>query len=173
MADPGSALVHAPAAAAGGARPLSVLRELIDDVDERLVALLNERAALVQEVGRRKIQDGSPVYAPHREQAVLAKVINLNRGPLLNVTLEAIFRELMSGSLALERPLRIGYLGPPGSFSHEAANRQFGSSVSYENLRTIDGVFEEVGRGHVDYGLVPCVSVRAAGGSGGGGARVE
>jgi prephenate dehydratase len=61
----------------------------------------------------------------------------------------------MSGSFALERPLRIGYLGPPGSFSHEAAAKHFGSSVSYENLRTIEGVFEEVARGHVDYGLVP------------------
>ena len=60
-----------------------------------------------------------------------------------------------SGSFALERPLRIGYLGPAGSFSHEAAVKQFGQSVSYENLRTIDGVFEEVARGHVDYGLVP------------------
>lgn len=144
--------------ATNGARPLPVLREHIDDVDRKLIALLNERARLVLEVGQRKAAEGAPVYAPHREQAVLAKVLQLNQGPLLNVTLEAIWRELMSGALTLERPLRIGYLGPPGSFSNDAASKQFGASVAYENLRTIDGVFEEVGRGHVDYGLVPCVS---------------
>ena len=153
-----SAAIDAHATNSGQPRPLSVLRVLIDSLDEKLVALLNERAKLVMEVGQRKIKDGSPVYAPHREQAVLSKVLQMNTGPLLNVTMEAIYRELMSGSFALERPLRIGYLGPPGSFSHDAAVKQFGSSVSYENLRTIDGVFEEVGRGHVDYGLVPCVS---------------
>lgn len=71
------------------------------------------------------------------------------------MTLEAIYKELMSGSFALERPLRIGYLGPQGSFTHQAAVRQFGSSVTHENARSIEGVFEEVARGHVDYGIVP------------------
>jgi len=128
-------------------RPLDVLRREIDRVDEAVVALLNERARLVLEVGRRKAEDDTPVYAPHREQAVLAKVLALNQRPgsvLLPSTLEAVYRELMSGAIALERPLRIGYLGPPGSFSMEAAMRQFGQSVTYENLRSIDGVFEEV-----------------------------
>jgi chorismate mutase/prephenate dehydratase len=82
-------------------------------------------------------------------------VLKLNSGPIQNRTLEAIYRELMSGSFALEQPLRIGYLGPVGTFSHLAATRQFGSSVEFEDLRAIDGVFEEVARGHVDYGLVP------------------
>jgi chorismate mutase/prephenate dehydratase len=132
-----------------------VLRAEIDRVDRQLVALLNERARLVVEVGKRKAADGGPIYAPYREQAVLTKVLGLNEGPLLNTTLETIYREIMSGSFALERMLRIGYLGPPGSFSHEASVRQFGSSVQYENLRSIAGVFEEVSRGHVDYGLVP------------------
>jgi chorismate mutase/prephenate dehydratase len=143
------------AADPSASRPLPVLRAAIDAVDSQIVALLNERAALVVEVGRRKAADGTPVYAPHREQAVLSRVLALNRGPLLSCTLESVYREIMSGSFALERPLRIGYLGPPGSFSHDAAARQFGASVSYENLRAIDGVFEEVARGHVDYGLVP------------------
>jgi chorismate mutase/prephenate dehydratase len=120
--------------------------------------MLNERSRLVMEVGRRKALDGTPIYAPHREQLVLSKVLALNSaagGPTLSCTVEAIWREIMSGSFALERPLRIGYLGPAGSYSHEAATRQFGGSVSYENLRVIAGVFEEVGRGNVDYGLVP------------------
>jgi chorismate mutase/prephenate dehydratase len=152
---PHAAPSPAAAAAAAAARPLPVLRAAIDAVDTQIVALLNARAALVVEVGQRKIADGTPVYAPHREQAVLARVLALNSGPLLSCTLESVYREIMSGSFALERPLRIGFLGPPGSFSHDAAAKQFGASVSYENLRAIDGVFEEVARGHVDYGLVP------------------
>lgn len=182
-------------------RPLEELRPLIDGLDSQIVKLLNDRFKLVVEVGRTKIQNGTPIYAPQREQAVLAKVLAQNTGPMLNSTLEvrgrlgvcpsspapgtptavtivtavcslhalpvspahharlvelqSIYREIMSGAIALERPLRIGYLGPPGSFSHDAAAKQFGSSVSYENLRAIDGVFEEVARGHVDYGLIP------------------
>jgi chorismate mutase/prephenate dehydratase len=139
-------------------RDLALLRSEIDAVDTQLIALLNARSRLVMEVGARKALDGSPVYAPHREQAVLARVLAKNAaagGPTLNLTIEAIWREIMSGSFALERPLRIGYLGPAGSFSHDAAVKQFGSSVAYENLHTIQGVFEEVARGHVDYGLVP------------------
>ncbi len=91
---------------AAAPRPLSVLRSCIDEVDSGLVALLNQRARLVMEVGLRKIADGTPVYAPHREQAVLAKVLALNTGPTLPCTLEAVYREIMSGSFALERPLR-------------------------------------------------------------------
>ena len=136
-------------------RDLPELRTLIDGVDVGLVALLNERSRLVMEVGLRKAADGTPVYAPHREQAVLARVLGLNTGPTLPATIESIWREIMSGSFALERPLRIGYLGPAGSFSHDAAVKQFGSSVAFEDLRTIAGVFEEVARGNVDYGVVP------------------
>ena len=143
---------------AAAPRELSVLRSAIDSVDAQLISFLNQRSTLVMEVGQRKALDGSPVYAPHREQAVLARVLAMNRasgGPTLDSTIEAIWREIMSGSFALERPLRIGYLGPPGSYSHDAAVKQFGSSVSFENLRVISGVFEEVSRGNVDYGLVP------------------
>ena len=121
-------------------RDLGTLRTCIDSVDTQLVSLLNERSRLVMEVGKRKVLDGSPVYAPHREQAVLAKVLSLNKGPTLDITIETIWREIMSGSFALERPLRIGYLGPPGSYSHDAAVKQFGTSVSYEDLRVIQGL---------------------------------
>ena len=138
-------------------RELPALRVEIDSVDKQLVALLNQRSALVIEVGRRKMLDGTPVYAPHREQAVLAKVLAMSGGgPTLPATLEAIWREIMSGSFALERPLRIGYLGPAGSFTHDAACKHFGASVSYEDMRAIGGAFEEVARGHVDYAVVPC-----------------
>lgn len=134
---------------------LEALRQRIDEIDRRLVALLNERAQVVVEVGRYKRDKGVPIYAPHRESAVLKRALGASKGPLPARTIEAVFRELMSGSFALERPLRIGYLGPAGSFSHQAATAHFGSSVEFQDLHTIEGVFTEVRRGHVDYGLAP------------------
>jgi len=134
---------------------LAELRKRIDALDEQIVALLNARAQIVVEIGRLKQQNNVPIYAPDREKAVLEQVRRLNRGPLHDRCLEAVYRELMSGSFALERPLRIAFLGPPGSFSHLAATRKFGRSVTYEPLADIATVFEEVVRGHADYGLVP------------------
>src|SRR5687768_4800584 len=113
---------------------LEPLRKQIDALDERLVELLNERARVVVEIGKVKQQHNSPIYAPDREKHVLDKVRRLNRGPLPDRCLEAVYRELMSGSFALEKPLRIGYLGPAGTFSHAAAVRKFGSSVEYVPL---------------------------------------
>jgi chorismate mutase/prephenate dehydratase len=134
---------------------LAELRRRIDDIDDRLVRLLAERAGIVVEVGRSKQTHGTPIYAPHREAEILSRAIARNTGPLSARTIEAIFRELMSGSFALELPLRVGYLGPPGSFSHIAAVRHFGASVECTDLGTIDGVFEEVAARRCHYGLVP------------------
>ncbi len=134
---------------------LKPLRQRIDELDERIVELLNDRARVVVEVGKLKRHDESPIYAPDREQAVLDRVRRLNQGPLPDSALAAVWRELMSGSFALERPLRIGYLGPPGSFSHLAARRQFGVSVGYEDVASIRDVFAALTRDHVDLGLAP------------------
>jgi len=134
---------------------LDRLRTSINEIDAELVKLLNQRAKNVVRVGQLKRGSGIPIYAPHRESEVLARVIGLSRGPLPERTVEAVYRELMSGSFALERALRIGFLGPRGSFSHLAASKHFGQSVDFEDLHSIDGVFTEVRRGHVDYGLVP------------------
>lgn len=134
---------------------LSTLRAAIDSIDQRLVSLINQRSRLVVKVGASKRATGVPIYAPHREAQVLARVLAHNAGPLSDRTIEAIYRELMSGSFSLELPLRIGFLGPAGSHSHVAAVRHFGSSVDFENLHEISGVFTEVERGHVNYGLVP------------------
>lgn len=136
-------------------RSLDELRVLIDDIDHRLVDILNERAKLVVEVGQVKRGTGVPIYAPHREQAVLKRAMSANKGPLSDRTIEAVYREIMSGSFALELPLRIGFLGPAGSYSHQAAVRHFGQSVSFEDLHEIAGVFTEVRRGHCHYGLAP------------------
>jgi len=134
---------------------LQPLRTRIDELDQQIVELLNARADVVVEVGKIKQRDNISIYAPDREKAVLEKVRRLNRGPLPNRCLEAVYRELMSGSFALERPLRIGFLGPAGSFSQQASRTKFGASVDYMPLSDIASVFEEVARGHIDYGLVP------------------
>ncbi len=147
-----------PAAKNESAKDSAALKDLrtrIDAIDQRLVKLLNDRAKLVVEVGKTKRGTNVPIYAPHREAEVLDRALGINKGPLPGRTIEGVYRELMSGSFALEQPLRIGYLGPPGSNSHAASVKQFGSSVEYEDLRQISGVFTEVIRGHVDYGLVP------------------
>src|SRR3954462_2255861 len=134
---------------------LTKFRSQIDALDAQIVTLLNERANVVVDIGRVKHQTNAPIYAPDREKFVLEKVRGLNKGPLPNSCLEAVYRELMSGSFALERPLKIGFLGPMGTFSHLASVRKFGSSVEHVPLADIAAVFEEVVRGHIDYGLVP------------------
>jgi len=137
---------------------LSELRATIDDVDRELVALLERRAQTVIDIGRHKRDTGGPIYAPHREAEVLQRALDRAQalgGRLPSRTIEAIFREIMSGSFVLERPLSIGYLGPRGSFSHQAALAQFGRSVSFVELWTIEAVFSTMRRGDIDYGLVP------------------
>ena len=134
---------------------LESLRRKIDGLDEQLVRLLNDRAKVVVEIGKLKQQSNTPVYAPDREKAVLDRIRAINAGPLPARAMEAIWRELMSGSFALEKQLRIGFLGPEGSFSHAASVAKFGSSVQYAPLTDIPAVFDQVIRGHIDLGLVP------------------
>lgn len=134
---------------------LKALRTRIDRLDARIIDLLNERAAIVADIGKHKRAKGIPIYVPNRDVEVIDRALGLSKGPLPAKTIEAIYRELMSGSFALEKPLRIGYLGPPGSFSHAAAVAHFGSSVEHADLHQIEAVFTEVRRGHADYGLVP------------------
>jgi chorismate mutase / prephenate dehydratase len=137
---------------------LKGLREKIDDLDRKIVELLNARARIVVDIGKVKQQSGTPVYSPDREKIVLDRIREANRtvgGPLPNSCLDAIYRELMSGSFALEKPLRIAYLGPMGSYSHLASVKKFGSSVEHIAVVDINSVFDEVTRGHADLGLVP------------------
>jgi chorismate mutase/prephenate dehydratase len=142
---------------------LEDLRKRIDELDYQLVQLLNERARVVVEIGKLKNKIDKPVYAPDREKQVFAKIAQANRGPLPDKCLVAIWRELMSGSFVLEKPLRIGYLGPGGSFSHTAAMLKFGQSVEYEPLADIRGIFDEIGKGHCDLGIVPIENTTGGG----------
>jgi len=142
---------------------LEELRKRIDELDYQLVKLLNERARVVVDIGKLKNKTDKPVYAPDREKDVFARIIKANEGPLPDKCLIAIWRELMSGSFVLERPLRIGYLGPAGSFSHNAAMLKFGQSVEYEPLADITSIFDEVSKGHCDLGLAPVENTMGGG----------
>lgn len=134
---------------------LAPLRAKIDQLDQQIIKLLNERAEVVVEVGQVKRAGNTPIYVPDREKRVLEQVRSYNKGPLPDQCIVAIYRELMSGSFAIERPIRIGYLGPPGSFSHLAATSKFGQSVEYDKLADIPLIFAAVDRDDCDYGLVP------------------
>src|SRR5207249_9256685 len=94
-------------------------------------------------------------YAPHRELAVLQRLCRLNQGPITNESLRAIYREIMSSALSLQKTMRITYLGPEATFTHQAAIRRFGSSLRYGPQKTITDVFAEVSKNRADYGVVP------------------
>jgi len=134
---------------------LEQLRNKIDALDTKLVRLLNERTKLVLEIGKIKHASGEEIYAPDREDAVLRRIVEKGQGPLPAESLRSIYREVMSASLALEKPLVIAYLGPEATYSHMAVIKKFGSSLSYEPLPSITDVFMEVSKGRADYGVVP------------------
>ena len=138
-----------------GSDQMRELRVQIDRLDEQIVELLNKRAEVAVRVGKLKNQTNQAIYVPNREKEVLDHVRSVSKGPLSEKVLTAIYRELMGGCIALERTLRIGYLGPEGSFSHIAAVRKFGSAVEYAGIIDIRGVFVEVAEGHCNLGVVP------------------
>jgi chorismate mutase/prephenate dehydratase len=134
---------------------LKKLRSKIDSLDKKIISLLNLRANVIKDVAKVKSRSGVGVYSPDREREVLRKIAKANRGPLTGNSLEAIYREIMSASLALEKHLKIAYLGPQASFTHLAALKRFGSQVEYVASNSITDVFLEVERGSSDYGVVP------------------
>ena len=130
-------------------------RDAIDKIDEKIVHLLNRRTHHVLEIGKAKVESGEEIYAPHRESDLLRRIRKLNDGPIADESLSAIYREVMSSALALQKTLTIAYLGPEATFTHQAAIRRFGSSLIYSPQKTIADVFSEVGRNHAEYGVVP------------------
>jgi chorismate mutase/prephenate dehydratase len=130
-------------------------RKAIDELDARIVKLLNERTRHVLSIGAIKTLAGEEFYQPHRESDVFKRLAELNPGPLPAESLRAIYREVMSSALAIEKSMTIAYLGPEATFTHEAAIQRFGSSLRYAAQRTIAEVFTEVARGRADYGVVP------------------
>ena len=137
------------------AETLDELRRKIDELDTRIVSLLNERYQTVKKVGAFKKGTASAIYVPERERKVYEKVCRLNDGPMKDVTLFAIYREIMSGALALEQGLRIAYFGSEGSFTHLAAVTKFGNSVFYQPEQSVKAILEQVVSGKCDYGCIP------------------
>ncbi len=131
------------------------LRIKIDKIDEKLVDLLNERARFVIEVGNIKKTEMLDFHSPSREQEIFKRLSTRNKGPFPQETLRAVYREILSSSLSLERPLKIAYLGPRATFTHMAGMQQFGLAAQYLPVESIKDVFIEVERGRVDYGVVP------------------
>jgi len=130
-------------------------RKAIDKLDANIVRLLNERTKHVLAIGDIKLKAGEEIYAPHRERAVFERVCKSNSGPITDDQLRAIYREIMSSALALEKTMSIAYLGPEATFTHQAAIRRFGSSLRYVSQKTIADIFTEVSKNRADYGVVP------------------
>lgn len=130
-------------------------RREIDRIDAEVVRLLNERARVSQEIARRKAESGESVFVPSREHQVISNVLAANAGPLRGEHLRSIYREILSSSRDLQRRLRVAYLGPEATFTHQAALQLFGESTELVPVATIRDVFLETERGGSDYGVVP------------------
>jgi chorismate mutase/prephenate dehydratase len=154
----GASTTSTPLSPARSQAALRSLRTQIDKLDSQILKLANERASVAAEIGRLKNDHGEEIFSPAREEEVLQHVLQLNekhKGPLDAGTVRALFRELMSGSRALQKVLKVAYLGPEYSYSHLAAIERFGQAVDFLGVNNIAAVFEEVERGHVDFGVVP------------------
>ncbi|MDZ7643723.1 MAG: prephenate dehydratase [Woeseiaceae bacterium] len=141
----------------GGPVDLTAMRKRIDEVDRQIQALISERARFAQQVGVTKGELAAAVdyYRPEREAEVLRGVLERNEGPLRDEEMLRLFREIMSACLAQQEPLKIGFLGPEGTFTQAAVYKHFGHSVRALPIGTIDEVFQEVESGTADFGVVP------------------
>jgi chorismate mutase/prephenate dehydratase len=136
---------------------LTEVRQQIDGIDREIQSLIAERALWARQVGKAKGKLAAAVdyYRPEREAQVLRRVVDRNDGPLADDVLVRLFREIMSACLAQQEPLKIGYLGPEGTFSQQAVHKHFGHSAKGLPLASVEEVFDEVAAGHADFGVVP------------------
>ncbi|HYG04923.1 MAG TPA: prephenate dehydratase [Stenotrophomonas sp.] len=136
---------------------LADVRAKIDEIDRSIQALIAERAHFAHQVGKAKGKLAAAVdyYRPEREAQVLRMVVDRNEGPLSDEVLVHVFREIMSACLAQQEPLKIGYLGPEGTFSQQAVLKHFGRSAVGLPMASIEEVFQEVEAGNADFGVVP------------------
>ncbi len=131
------------------------LRKQIDKIDREILKLLNKRAALAIKIGKLKRKTGEDFYIPNREKEILLKLLNENKGPLPQESLQNIFTEIFHAGRVLQSKLKIAYLGPGATFTHLAAVKNFGKYCDFIPLKTIKDVFIEVEKGRADYGVVP------------------
>lgn len=136
-------------------KELARIRAEIDALDHKVVRLLNARLKFAQDIGELKRGAKGRIYVAEREADVLRRVQAANAGPLKPAALRAIYREIMSAALALEKPLVIAYLGPEATNTHQAALKKFGASVDYRPMQSLADVFAAVEKGEADYGVVP------------------
>lgn len=131
------------------------LRRGIDEIDIEILELLNKRAELVIEVGKAKSREQRDFYAPEREREIYKRLSENNRGPFPTKALRNVFREIMSASLSLEKPIKIAFLGPVATFTHQACMQHFGASGEFVPKKDIADVFDDVEKGRADFGVVP------------------
>jgi chorismate mutase/prephenate dehydratase len=134
---------------------LAEVRRQLDRLDRELIDSMNRRARLAQELTSLKQASGRAVFDPQRESQVRAQAARHNKGPLSDAAIDAVFRELISGTRAVQAGIRTAYLGPEFTFSHLAAIERFGQSAELVPVGTIAAVFEEVERGQAQFGVVP------------------
>ncbi|RLS32600.1 MAG: prephenate dehydratase [Planctomycetota bacterium] len=134
---------------------LASLRSEIDTLDREIVQRINQRAHVAGQIGQIKKSSGEVTYDPAREEMVLERVTASNTGPLSNESVKNVYREIISGSRAVEQHLRVAYLGPAWTYSHLAAIHRFGNSVEFVPVASISAAFEEVEANHAQYGVVP------------------
>ena len=142
---------------------LQECREAIDTIDNKLLELLNERMRVVERVGEIKKESGGAIYRPEREKAIIERLTKLSqesKGALNRSAIEAIFLEIFAVSRNLELPERIAYLGPEGSFTHQAAESRFGAMSEYLSLNSIESVFKAMEAGRAKFGVVPIENSR-------------
>jgi chorismate mutase/prephenate dehydratase len=131
------------------------LRKKLDAIDDELLELINKRMDLVHEVGLLKAKSGGAIYRPEREKAIIDRLDTLNKGKLNRAAIEAFFLEIFAISRNFELPENIAYLGPEGSFTHQAAEARFGAMSSYISIGSIKGVFREVSTKKARFGVIP------------------
>ncbi len=131
------------------------LRTNIDNIDDRILNLLNERASLVIDIGKLKSKGSREFYVPSREREIYERLQKINKGPFPDSAVRSVFREIMSASLCLEQPLKVAYLGPKATFTHLACMHHFGLSATFISKQDIADVFSDVERGKAMYGVVP------------------
>jgi chorismate mutase / prephenate dehydratase len=144
-------------------KTLDECRDAIDGIDNHLIDLLNDRMKIVERVGEIKNSAGSAIYRPEREKSIIERLVKRskdNRGLFNRAAIEAVFLEIFAVSRNLERPEKIAYLGPEGSFTHQAAENRFGAMSDYLSLNSIGAVFKTVESGRAKFGVVPIENSR-------------
>ncbi|MBI5873768.1 MAG: prephenate dehydratase [Candidatus Omnitrophica bacterium] len=136
-------------------KKIKEIRTKIDNIDDQILELLNKRASLVIEVGKNKREGKREFYAPQREKEIYQRLTMNNPGPFPSQALKNVYREIMSASLSLEKPLKVAYLGPKATFTHQACMNYFGLSVEFIPEKDIADVFNDVERDKTDFGVVP------------------